>query len=248
MKKYFLTLLVFAAASFNLFAQSFTFERISPSIVVSNDTSDFEVVSYGLLKVTGGTLNLRIIRTVEDLTAGWQPLGTAMCNYENCYANTVDSVTASYGPSAADDTVSFHFYCFDVIENRYVQGAGLMTIRAELVTNPSNFIEVDFRGVTQSAIGITNISSIAKEFSLSQNYPNPFNPNTKINFSIPKGDYVSLRVFDMLGREVAVLVNGQLTAGEYEADFNAKGLSSGMYYYSLRSGEYVDVKKMVLVK
>ena len=52
----------------------------------------------------------------------------------------------------------------------------------------------------------------------------------------------------MLGREVAVLVNGQLTAGEYQADFSAKGLSSGMYYYSLRSGEYVDVKKMVLVK
>ena len=101
---------------------------------------------------------------------------------------------------------------------------------------------------TPTAIGIQQISSIVKEFSLAQNYPNPFNPNTKINFSIPKGDHVSLRVYDMLGREVAVLVNGLLTAGEYQADFNAKGLSSGMYYYSLRSGDYVDVKKMVLVK
>lgn len=231
MKKLVFVLALFLISSYT-FSQTFTFERISPTIVVG-DTSNgnSELASYGLLKVTGGTMNIRIIRTIEDIPEDW--IGTAMCNYQNCYANTVDTIVAPYGPAAADDTVSFHFYFFDEFLN-FVPGAGMVRIRAESVSNPSIFVERIFRVATPTAIGIQQISSIVKEFSLSQNYPNPFNPNTKINFSIPKGDHVSLRVYDMLGREVSVLVNGLLTAGEYQADFNAKGLSSGMYYYSLR--------------
>lgn len=245
MKKIFLAFALILVSSYT-FSQGFTFERISPALVVGDTTGgNSELVSYAVLKVPAGTLDIRVIRTIEDVPANWQ--GSAMCNYQNCYANTVDTITAPYGTSAADDTLSFHFYFFDTTFT-FRQGAGMIRIRAELVSNPSQYIEQDFRVATPSAIGIQQISSIVKEFSLSQNYPNPFNPNTKINFSIPKSDYVSLRVYDMLGREVSVLVNGQLTAGEYQADFNAKGLSSGMYYYSLRAGEYVDVKKMVLVK
>ncbi|MBE2217640.1 MAG: T9SS type A sorting domain-containing protein [Ignavibacteria bacterium] len=240
--------LVFLCGSLPVFSQGFTFTRTSPAIVVSNDTTDSEIVSYGLLQVPSGTLNIRIIRTIENLSTGWDTLGTAMCNYQNCFSNTTDSVTAPYGTATSDDTLSFHFYCYAVPPYVYVPGAGSITIRAELVSNPSQFIEQSFGAATSGFIGIQQISSIVKEFKLSQNYPNPFNPTTKINFSIPKSDYVSLRVYDMLGREVKVLVNGPLTAGEYETDFDAKGLSSGMYYYSLRSGDYVDVKKMVLVK
>lgn len=231
------------------FSQNFTFTRIGPETYTIPDTNEFEGVIYSLINPNSGSMQLRIIRTLEDLTPSWQPLGTAMCNYENCYPPNVDTITATYSSvTHADDTLSFHFYCFDVMENRFVHGAGHVRIRVESVSTPSQFIELDFRCNTPQTIGIQQISSIVKEFSLSQNYPNPFNPNTKINFSIPKSDHVSLRVYDMLGREVSVLVNSQLTAGEYQADFNAKGLSSGMYYYSLRAGEYVDVKKMVLVK
>ena len=248
MKKIFLTLVLIFITSYT-YSQSFTFTRIGPETVTITDTTDFEGVLYALINPTSGTANIRIIRTLEDLTPSWQPLGTAICNYQNCYPPESDTVTEIYNSATnSDDTLSFHFYCYDIFENRFVDGAGHIRIRAELVSNPSQYIELDFRANTTQTIGITNISSVAKEFSLSQNYPNPFNPNTKINFSIPKSDYVSLRVYDMLGREVAVLVNGQLIAGEYQADFSAKGLSSGMYYYSLRSGDYVDVKKMVLVK
>jgi hypothetical protein len=123
-----------------------------------------------------------------------------------------------------------------------------MRVRAELVSNPSQFIELDFRINTSQTIGITQINSLAKEFTLGQNYPNPFNPVTNINFSIPKSEFVSLRVYDILGREVKALVSQSLTAGEYEVNFDASGLSSGMYYYSLRAGDNVSVKKMVLVK
>ncbi len=247
MKKFFLAAALLFVTCLT-YSQSFTFTRIGPETITITDTTQYEGVIYGVLNPSSGSLNIRMIRTIEDLTPSWQPMGTAICNYSGCYPPITDTVTAIYSAATtADDTISFHFYCMDS-ELHFVQGAGHMRIRAELVSNPSQFYELDFRANTSQTIGITNISSIAKEFSLSQNYPNPFNPNTKINFSIPKSDYVSLRVYDMLGREVKVLVSENLSAGEYQTDFNAKGLASGMYYYSLRAGEYVDVKKMVLVK
>ncbi len=247
MKKIFLAFALILVSSYT-FSQGFTFTRVGPETITITDTNAFEGYIEAILNPNSGSQDIRVIRVIEELTPSWQPLGTAICNYQSCFPPETDTVTASYSSGvSADDILSFHFYC-RTVENVFVHGAGHMRIRAELVSNPSQYIELDFRANTSQTIGITNISSIANEFSLSQNYPNPFNPNTKINFSIPKSDYVSLRVYDMLGREVSVLVNGQLTAGEYQADFNAKGLSSGMYYYSLRAGEYVDVKKMVLVK
>lgn len=83
---------------------------------------------------------------------------------------------------------------------------------------------------------------------LLDNYPNPFNPTTRINFSIPNGNHVSLKVFDILGREVAVLANKVFLAGRYEFDFNASNLPSGTYIYSLRTNNKTITKKMLLVK
>jgi hypothetical protein len=102
-------------------------------------------------------------------------------------------------------------------------------------------------------VGITPITSVAEKFSLSQNYPNPFNPSTKINFSIPERGLVTLKVFDMLGREINELVNGNYSTGTYAVDFNASGLSTGIYFYSVEvkseSGNiYKDTKKLSLVK
>ncbi len=93
-----------------------------------------------------------------------------------------------------------------------------------------------------------NGSEIPLSYSLLQNYPNPFNPSTKIKFDIPKSDFVSLKIFDALGREVAALVNEQLKPGTYEAEFNGANFSSGVYFYKLTAGDYVETKKMVLVK
>ncbi|MEG8948159.1 T9SS type A sorting domain-containing protein [Rosettibacter firmus] len=85
-------------------------------------------------------------------------------------------------------------------------------------------------------------------FELSQNYPNPFNPTTKISFSVPKDSHVSLKVFDILGREVAVLANRVFLAGRYELDFNASNLPSGTYIYKLRTEDKTITKKMLLIK
>ena len=90
--------------------------------------------------------------------------------------------------------------------------------------------------------------NIPDKYSLSQNYPNPFNPVTKINFSIPKNDFVQIVVYDVTGKEVAELLNNNLNAGEYSVSFDASKLTTGVYFYKLSSGSFTDVKKMLLIK
>lgn len=87
-----------------------------------------------------------------------------------------------------------------------------------------------------------------EKYSLSQNYPNPFNPNTKIDFSIPKNSLVTIKIYDVLGKEVAVLVNKDFIIGSYTVDFNANTLTSGVYFYKITAGDYTETKKLVLVK
>ncbi len=91
-------------------------------------------------------------------------------------------------------------------------------------------------------------STVAEKYSLSQNYPNPFNPSTKINFAIPSNGFVSLKVYDISGKEVMTLVNKNMTVGSYAVDFNGALLSSGVYFYRLEAGSFVETKKMMLVK
>jgi len=107
-------------------------------------------------------------------------------------------------------------------------------------------------GVIAKMSTTTGVSSIGVEvpesFLLKQNYPNPFNPTTNINFSIPKSGLVSLKVYDMVGKEVATLINEVKNAGNYLVGFNAANLPSGAYFYRLESGSFVETKKMLLIK
>jgi hypothetical protein len=85
-------------------------------------------------------------------------------------------------------------------------------------------------------------------YALDQNYPNPFNPSTMIQFEIPEARFVTLKVYNLLGQEVATLINNQLGAGRYRAEFDGRNLPSGRYLYRLQAGTYTETKKMVLVK
>ena len=87
-----------------------------------------------------------------------------------------------------------------------------------------------------------------KEFNLAQNYPNPFNPSTKISFAIPSQEFVTIKVFDILGRQVETLMNEIKSPGYYEINFNADKLPSGTYIYEIRAGSFVETKKMILLK
>ncbi|MBI5471001.1 MAG: T9SS type A sorting domain-containing protein [Ignavibacteriae bacterium] len=95
-------------------------------------------------------------------------------------------------------------------------------------------------------------STLPQQFELLQNYPNPFNPTTTIRFAVPAkvgtGHALSLRVFDVLGKEVATLVNEEMQPGTYDATFDAGNLASGIYLYRLQAGDFVSTKRMVLMK
>jgi hypothetical protein len=120
--------------------------------------------------------------------------------------------------------------------------------------------ESDSKGIILNEKGLDNIelnvtpsnnpvtSTTPAQFNLSQNYPNPFNPGTVISYSIPKDGFVSLKVYNTIGSQVAELVSSSQVAGTYNARFDAQNLSSGIYYYKLESNGFVDTKKMILVK
>ena len=233
--KYLITISVLFLSYGSLQAQTFTFYRTSPEIIYTNDT--FGVTSHGkIFSMSSGTNQIRIIRTISNVPAGWE---SCICDIVQCHPTGMDTAIADYPQGNSNIDVMLYTHS--------IPGTGFVTFRAEKVSNTSENYTVTFGGAF-NPIGIQQTSTIVKDFSLGQNYPNPFNPSTKIYFSIPKSDFVSLKIYDMLGREVSVLVNENLTAGEYEASFDANGLSSGMYYYKIQSGEYTSVKKMALLK
>jgi hypothetical protein len=96
--------------------------------------------------------------------------------------------------------------------------------------------------------GINETANIPAKYKLYQNYPNPFNPTTVINYSLPKSSFISLRVYDVLGNLIKVLVNKEQSAGTYNAAFDGANLSSGVYFYILKSGNFYQTKKMILLK
>jgi hypothetical protein len=103
--------------------------------------------------------------------------------------------------------------------------------------------------ITGTVNGVaTELVSVVKEFALNQNYPNPFNPSTDFTFQMAKAGFVSVKVFDILGREVATLVNEFKQAGSYPITWNATGYCSGVYFYKMQTETFVDMKKMILMK
>jgi hypothetical protein len=107
----------------------------------------------------------------------------------------------------------------------------------EVVLEKSNLVEKNFKG-----------EEIPLEYALDQNYPNPFNPATTIRYQIPEDGMVTLKVYDILGSEVITLVSDEKPAGRYEVNFDATKLSSGIYLYRLQAGDFIKIKKMILLK
>jgi len=134
-----------------------------------------------------------------------------------------------------------------------IEGDGLVTafLRGVHFTSSTNGY---VSGNDRTLLKYGEITSVEKEeklpteFLLSQNYPNPFNPSTNISFTIAESGFTSLKVFDVLGNEVANLTNKEKPAGTYEVNFDAAGLTSGIYFYQLRTGSFIQTRKMVLLK
>ena len=103
-------------------------------------------------------------------------------------------------------------------------------------------------GDNQTLAAADNTEEAPNNFRLKQNYPNPFNPATEISYKLPVNEHVVLKVYDMLGRPIKTLVNKEQEAGSYTVRFNAGGLTSGMYLYRLKAGNYEQIRKMILIK
>jgi len=130
-----------------------------------------------------------------------------------------------------------------------------------LDSDTENEVEYYWYGFSYSAPQVTMLSwfdiptgvretndATPVEFKLSQNYPNPFNPSTIIKFAIPQSEFVTMKVYDVLGKEVSTIINKNLTSGSYEVNFDASGLAAGMYIYQIKAGNFVSAKKMMLLK
>ena len=125
---------------------------------------------------------------------------------------------------------------------------GLEQIDTE--ANQDLIIEKVLDWFAKPVVGVeeTKVEVVPKEFSLEQNYPNPFNPSTSINFALPVSSQVVLTVYNSLGEKVSELVNEELNAGYHTINFNAENFSSGIYFYKVKAGDFVSVKKMLLLK
>ena len=157
----------------------------------------------------------------------------------------------------AENRLRKHFY-FPLIpiygEHKYVKGVG-ETYRwehSEPIVRVDIYSELTYAKINGEEFGqLVNISDNRTgkySYTLLQNYPNPFNPSTKIKYQIPDLSFVTIKVFDVLGNEIATLVNEELLAGEYEVDFNATILTSGIYFYQLNSADFIQTKKMILLR
>ncbi len=194
----------------------------------------------------------RIYRS-DDEGSSWKPVNDDLITDE---VNSVYEFTASskYGVFAGlgnggmynsiDNGNTWHY--LTEFENYFnaVQSFAWLS-EDSLLVGTSDGMYIVTLGI---ATGVENDPVLPEKFELSQNYPNPFNPTTMINFQLSISSYVTLKVYDVLGREVATLVNEEKFPGTYEATFNASNLSSGIYFYTLRAGNFIETKKMLLVK
>lgn len=158
--------------------------------------------------------------------------------------NTTDDTVWAAGDTITS-TLSYvipaEFVASNCKVNMFVYKTG-GNISSESVIQQSNIESVP------DPIGIINISELAEGFNLGQNYPNPFNPSTNIKFSVPKDGNVSLKFFNSIGQEIATYVDGFLKSGIYNATFDGTDLTSGIYFYTLKTDNFVETKKMVLIK
>lgn len=128
--------------------------------------------------------------------------------------------------------------------------AQTQTFQFDIIGDPQSIVFDPGNWILKNNTIITSLEDLTfpLQFSFEQNYPNPFNPSTTIEYSIPQNGFVSLKVFNILGKEVATLVNEQVMAGKHKIDFDASGLNSGVYFYKIENGNFVETKKMILLK
>lgn len=221
---------------------------------IGGSTEDYYNVFYKIIEVYDPTTNTW--SSAPDMPVGrWAP---AACQVDSL----IYVIGGRYSQNATNDV-----YILDPLINVWTEGIPMQQIRNGHVAcvidkkiyviggsymkngTPTflNSLEVFDAGSVTGIFAEVSDDQL-NNFHLNQNYPNPFNPTTNFEFRIPNFGFVCLKIFDLLGREVATVVNEEKPEGTYDVTWNANGLSSGVYFYQLKAGDFVQTKKLVLMK
>ena len=232
-------------------AQDITFE---PHDTFLQDTLGAEIIFDITLKnISADTQTVFIVRTINDLPADWT---SSLC-FDLCFAFFIDSIVTNgdFGstPLAPGEERELSVYVFPIVND----GTANVQVQAATINNPNDRITLDFTATTLPS-SVEKDGSHLSDYYISQNYPNPFNPSTQITYKVGKGGLVNLKVYNILGIEVATLVNEYKTAGNHQVEFSTTGgsasggdvynLPSGVYIYNLSVNNYTKTRKMILEK
>jgi len=237
-------------------AQDFTIDVHHTELM---DTLGSEIIfEITLVNNSSSEMSVSIIRTMNYLPDNWS---SSLC-FDLCYPPHLDSIstTATFGsfPLSPGESRESSLHVYPLLND------GTAEIDLKFVNDSNTSENYNVELVASTIFISVDDNDIPNEYSLLQNYPNPFNPSTKIKYSISVGDasfasltnnFVELKVYDILGREVATLVNETQRPGMYEVEFNAnnlnsgrQGLTSGIYFYELNTNNFHQIKKMILEK
>jgi len=235
----FYLLLIFSVPLLQTSAQDI--EVIRGDSVINGDLGVTELVLYAhVVNISQVDQTVFLVRTVNDLPANWL---SSLCFDVNCYPPNIDSVTTTQAVHPLDTVeVSVHFY-----PDMATVGTGQVQIQIGTMHNPAVRTIMNLIASTEPS-AVDEQVNLVNNFKLLQNYPNPFNPTTRIFYVISRTTNVNLKVYNITGNEVATLVNEVKGPGIYNAEFNGKNLSSGVYFYKLTAEKYSAVRKMILLR
>ena len=206
------------------------------------DSNKAHIVVTNYTNLPSGTYYLRVMAVERWIVYSSPPGTNGETIFENVFRKSFPSSTGTaISTNAGTYTFDFTYY-MDPVWN----DTSIITIAFIQNDNDHSIMNTSRNGMVT---GVTpNTNDVPAQYSLSQNYPNPFNPTTNIKFNLPKNEFVTLKVYDMIGNEVKTLVEGIHSAGKYNIEFDGSNLSSGVYFYTLKTENYAETKKMILLK
>jgi Secretion system C-terminal sorting domain len=242
-----LTLLV--SLSTLCYSQDITF--IAEKVLIQDTLGKEIVFNCKIKNISAMQQTVFMVRTKNTLPANWI---SSLCFGDKCFPGTLDSVATTiefditpFSPQEERDA-SLH-----VFTSNLTKGVAYVSVEAGTAKNPISRVALDFTAEANPT-SVNDKNSTINNYNLDQNYPNPFNPDTKISYQLKDKGYVKLVIYDIRGDLLKVLVNETKEPGSYEIDFNAKGLTSGIYFYRIEvigKGSipvFSDIKKTILLK
>jgi len=222
--------------------------------VIIHETHKYEpvgtyeiVIEFEVVNISGVEQSVFEKRSVNTLPENWL---SSLCFGEFCFPSEFDSIATAppfpEPPMQPGDTLQTSIHVFTDTAN-LTTGIAYVQIQIGTFHNPDERITIDFI-ITNDPSVDTNEEEIPAGYFLSPNYPNPFNPSTKIHYGVKESGLVILKVYNILGVEIATLINEYKPAGNYTASFDASKLSSGVYIYSLSVNSFTQTRKMILEK